>query len=96
MSNRLSYASSPDSDVDMRPGMFDDDDDSPPVRRKMIRSSSDPSIATGENVPGIPPYPAPPNYRRDHRPVSTGVSNFQHVSVFGISHHSIRQTLQKW
>ena len=39
-----------------------------PVRgRRLIRSSSDPSIATGENVPGIPPYPDPPVYQRGGR-----------------------------
>lgn len=74
MSNRLSYASSPESDLDNRPGYDDDDDEMSPVvpRRKLIRSSSDPSIATNENVPGIPPYPNPPNYRRDRdgKPVS--------------------------
>ena len=90
MTNRLSYASSPDSDLDLRPGsrMYDDDDlynplytthnappqggtqapDAGPVRgRRLIRSSSDPSIATGENVPGIPPYPAPPTYQQRPR-----------------------------
>ncbi len=46
--------------------MYDEDEEPSPIpRRKLIRSSSDPSIATGENVPGIPPYPAPPSYRRD-------------------------------
>ena len=98
MSNRLSYASSPDSDLDMRPGskLYDDDEDNAmypmhnnagfggpvsqgPVRgRRLIRSSSDPSIATGENVPGIPPYPAPPTYQqkrgRESRVMNTAVS----------------------
>ena len=96
MSNRFSYASSPDSELELRPGsrLYDDDDysmypsvplhpgshhqDRAPVRgRRLIRSSSDPSIATGENVPGIPPYPAPPMYHqrspREPRAVSTAV-----------------------
>ena len=67
MSNRLSYASSPESDNEMLPGgIYDEDDQPSPIpRRKLIRSSSDPSINTGDNVPGIPPYPAPPSYHRD-------------------------------
>ena len=67
MSNRLSYASSPESDNEMLPGsMYDDDDQPSPIpRRRLIRSSSDPSINTGDNVPGIPPYPAPPSYHKD-------------------------------
>ena len=75
MSNRLSYASSPESDLDLRPDSnYDDDDEmSPAPRRKLVRSSSDPSITTADNVPGIPPYPAPPNYRREHRAVSGAV-----------------------
>ena len=72
MSNRLSYASSPESDLDLRPGsLYDDDDEpSPPPTRRLVRSSSDPSIATNENVPGIPPYPAPPHYNQPRSPQS--------------------------
>ncbi|XP_013406126.2 tight junction protein ZO-1-like isoform X4 [Lingula anatina] len=69
MTNRLSYASSPESDLDLsRPvSMSDEEDGTPPARKKLVRASSDPSIATGENVPGIPPYHAPPSYTRDYR-----------------------------
>ena len=75
MGHRLSYASSPESDVEMRSHSFygdGDDDDVMPAPRghRMVRSSSDPSINTADNVPGIPPYPAPPNYNRDPRYVS--------------------------
>ncbi len=82
MNNRLSYASSPESDGEMRPNsMYEDDDDdepSPIPKRKMIRSSSDPSINTQENIPGIPPYPAPPNYHRD-RQVSNRLVGHSHM-----------------
>ena len=76
MSNRLSYASSPESDAEMRShSMYDDNDASPtPVRRPMVRSNSDPSIATLENIPGIPPYQAPPSYMREGKHVSIGGS----------------------
>ena len=89
MSNRLSYASSPESDLDLRPGsMYGDEEDASPVpRRKLVRSSSDPSIATGENVPGIPPYPAPPNYHQDFRPVRPQIklqSAMVHCELFQI------------
>jgi len=54
--------------------MYDDNDASPtPVRRPMVRSNSDPSIATLENIPGIPPYQAPPSYMREGKHVSIGV-----------------------
>ncbi len=81
MSNRLSYASSPESDTEMMTSpphggaAFEDDDPpspgpAPPRRHhpRLVRSSSDPSVNTGDGVPGIPPYPAPPSYHRD-RPV---------------------------
>ncbi len=96
MNNRLSYASSPESDGEMRPNsMYEDDDDdepSPIPKRKMIRSSSDPSINTQENIPGIPPYPAPPNYHRDrqvsnsHIPGTRKWLTFQPPLQFGFSH----------
>ena len=35
----------------------DDFDLSSVLRPRLIRSSSDPSINTGQNIPGIPPYP---------------------------------------
>ncbi|XP_061190159.1 tight junction protein ZO-1-like isoform X3 [Saccostrea echinata] len=42
----------------------DDFDASPKHKKRLIRSSSDPSINTTDRVPGIPPYPAPPSYHR--------------------------------
>ncbi len=86
MSNRLSYASSPESDGEIKThSLYDDNDASPtlvrrpnasptPVRRPMVRSSSDPSIATVDNIPGIPPYQAPPSYLGEARHVSVAMS----------------------
>ena len=77
MSNRLSYASSPESDVELaRPSSMytqEVDDLSPLMYRRMQRANSDPSLATQENIPGIPPYPTPPIYNRGpvHRQVKT-------------------------
>lgn len=72
MSHRLSYASSPDSDMESRPQSLYGEDDMVPGRgqRRLVRSSSDPSINTHDNVPGIPPYPAPPSYNRGYNQVS--------------------------
>nr|QRF78342.1 ZO1 [Phoronopsis harmeri] len=66
MSNRLSFLS-PESELDLRPSAITDDEKTPPQKRKLLRATSDPSIATGDNVPGIPPYQAPPTYHRDFR-----------------------------
>lgn len=95
MSNRLSYASSPESDIEMRVSMYEDEDDepSPGMRRRLMRSSSDPSINTGENIPGIPPYPAPPSYGRGHpahapmyqQPYGGHHYPYGHVSLFLVS-----------
>ena len=63
--NRLP-ATSPESDVEY--GRTDDDEMVKP--RRLVRSSSDPSLAVQENIPGIPPYPNPPGYPRDDRMVS--------------------------
>ncbi|KAJ8311679.1 hypothetical protein KUTeg_011034 [Tegillarca granosa] len=61
MASRLSIAASRESDVDLsRP--LDDFHLSPTNKKRMVRSSSDPSINTTEKIPGIPPYPAPPSY----------------------------------
>ncbi|XP_071115838.1 tight junction protein ZO-1-like isoform X7 [Haliotis cracherodii] len=61
MPARLSYAS-PESELDLhRP--YDDFDVSPIQKKRLVRSSSDPSVNTAEHgIPGIPPYPAPPSY----------------------------------
>ena len=66
MPNRLSMAGAPESELDLtRPS--DDLDTSPMQKKRLVRSSSDPSINTGDRVPGIPPYPAPPGYQRDSK-----------------------------
>ncbi|XP_076439288.1 tight junction protein ZO-1-like isoform X2 [Babylonia areolata] len=63
MPNRLSIAAAPDHELDLaRPA--DDLDISPMQRKRLVRSSSDPSINTADRVPGIPPYPAPPGYQK--------------------------------
>lgn len=102
MSTRLSYASSPESDTEMMPGGVYEDDEQPspsPPRRKLIRSSSDPSINTGDNVPGIPPYPAPPSYHRDKVLVflfNFGFSNSEFtICVFYISKFCTRLFISK-
>ncbi|KAK7096581.1 hypothetical protein V1264_005859 [Littorina saxatilis] len=62
MPNRNSMAAAPDSEFDLaRPS--DDLNLSPTQKKQLVRSSSDPSINTGDRVPGIPPYPAPPGYK---------------------------------
>ncbi|KAL8584046.1 hypothetical protein ACOMHN_022386 [Nucella lapillus] len=64
MPNRLSIATAPDHELDLaRPA--DDLDISPMQKKRLVRSSSDPSVNTADRVPGIPPYPAPPGYRQD-------------------------------
>ncbi|RWS31853.1 tight junction protein ZO-1-like isoform X1 [Leptotrombidium deliense] len=58
MTSRLSYASSPESDLDLvNDSKVDDDDCSP----RLVKASSDPSIATADDVPcgsfgNLPPY----------------------------------------
>ncbi|XP_033725435.1 tight junction protein ZO-1-like isoform X4 [Pecten maximus] len=63
MSNRLSFAPSQQSELDLsRP--VDDLDLSPMHKKRLVRSSSDPSVNTTDRIPGIPPYPAPPAYHK--------------------------------
>ena len=85
MSNRLSYASSPESDNEFgwpAANGPEPKDNSPPLpRKKLVRSSSDPSVATAENIPGIPPYPDPPSYPREHRD-QTQVRWHQNIKVW--------------
>ncbi|XP_066996452.2 tight junction protein ZO-3 isoform X2 [Anabrus simplex] len=61
MTSRLSYASSPESDLDLSPEPRGSGAPVPPPGpSRLVKSSSDPSIATQEdNVPG---YSAPPPY----------------------------------
>ncbi|XP_064596202.1 tight junction protein ZO-1-like [Liolophura sinensis] len=61
MTSRLSFVASPESDLDL--SRTHDVDTLPRFHGSkpgLVRSSSDPSIATVEKVPGIPPYPSPP------------------------------------
>lgn len=62
MSTRLSMAAGADSDFEA-PRPRDDFDVSPIRKKTLMRSSSDPSVNTHENIPGIPPYPSPPTYK---------------------------------
>lgn len=62
MTNRIAYGGR-ESDLDIsRP--LDDLDLSPTHKRRLVRSSSDPSVNTTDKIPGIPPYPDPPRYQR--------------------------------
>ena len=74
MSTRLSYAATAgggggaDSDMeqsrrDLSPGQGSPMGPGLKPGGRMVRSSSDPSINTQENIPGIPPYPSPPTYK---------------------------------
>ncbi|KAH9508486.1 hypothetical protein Btru_055324, partial [Bulinus truncatus] len=67
MSNRLSIAGAADSDHDL-PRPRDDLYASPIRKKQLMRSSSDPSVNTQENIPGIPPYPSPPTYKNQKIP----------------------------
>lgn len=61
MTSRFSYASSPESDLDLSPEPRPGLQQSRP--RGLVKSSSDPSIATQDDIPSYtapPPY-APPN-----------------------------------
>ena len=42
----------------------------PAAHRRLVRSSSDPSVGTMDKIAGIPPYPSPPLYTHDFRKVS--------------------------
>ncbi|XP_023220297.1 tight junction protein ZO-1-like [Centruroides sculpturatus] len=67
MTSRLSYASSPESDLDLttdtRPMSLQARSTSPPgAERHMVKASSDPSIATQEDMGGLPGYSQLPPY----------------------------------
>ncbi|GFS16937.1 tight junction protein ZO-1 [Elysia marginata] len=79
MSTRLSYAAAAgggggaDSDMeqsrrDLSPGHGSSLGQGLKPGGRMVRSSSDPSINTQENIPGIPPYPSPPTYKNQRIP----------------------------
>lgn len=61
MTSRFSYASSPESDLDLSPEPRSGGQRSRP--RGLVKSSSDPSIATQDDIPSnnAPPPYAPPN-----------------------------------
>lgn len=64
MSTRLSMVASPETEHALnRP--VDDMDTLPLKQVPLMRSSSDPSVATADRIPAIPPYPSPPSYKRD-------------------------------
>ncbi|CAI9739572.1 junction ZO-1-like isoform X4 [Octopus vulgaris] len=63
MSTRLSMVASPETEQALnRP--VDDIDTLPIKTAPLMRSSSDPSIATIDRIPAIATYPSPPNYKR--------------------------------
>ncbi|XP_059173109.1 tight junction protein ZO-1-like isoform X2 [Physella acuta] len=74
MSTRLSMAAGADSDFEA-PRPRDDFDVSPMRKKTLMRSSSDPSVNTHENIPGIPPYPSPPTYKNQKLPPDSKYSN---------------------
>lgn len=73
MASRLSFAGPRESEQDLS-RRHDEFDYSPKHRQRLVRSSSDPSVNTMEKIPGIPPYPAPPSYRK---PSSVSVAPYQ-------------------
>lgn len=83
MTSRLSYASSPESDLDLSPeprcavppGSAAPPPGAGPGPPRLVKSSSDPSIATQEDG-GVPGYSAPPPYSASnhYRQVSVWVS----------------------
>ncbi|XP_056002920.1 tight junction protein ZO-1-like isoform X18 [Ostrea edulis] len=69
MGSRIGYSSGQENEPSTpTKAPKDDFDASPKHKKRLVRSSSDPSINTTDRVPGIPPYPAPPSYHRS--PVS--------------------------
>ena len=81
MTSRLSYASSPESDLDLSPeprcavppGSTAPPPGPGPGPPRLVKSSSDPSIATQEDG-GVPGYSAPPPYSPN--------SHYKQVSVY--------------
>ncbi|CAC5411802.1 TJP1 [Mytilus coruscus] len=71
MNSRLSFAGPRESEQDLTRHR-DEFEFSPKHRPRLVRSSSDPSVNTMEKIPGIPPYPAPPSYRKPSSPTSPG------------------------
>ena len=63
MASRLSYAAGRENDNEAF-SPRDDFELSPKHKKRLVRSSSDPSVNTTDKIPGIPPYPAPPSYHR--------------------------------
>lgn len=65
MTSRLSYASSPESDLELSPAPALPGTLGPPIR---LKSSSDPSIATQDDTTAPPPYST--NYQVSARPLN--------------------------
>ena len=66
MPSGFSVAVSPDPDADGTQ-TADAHDSSSTVTKPLARSSSDPNMSVPDPVPWVPPYPAPPMYRRDEQ-----------------------------
>jgi tight junction protein 1 len=83
MTSRLSYASSPESDLDLSPeprcavppGSTAPPPGPGPGPPRLVKSSSDPSIATQEDG-GVPSYSAPPPY--------SSSNHYKQVSVYSV------------
>lgn len=91
MTSRLSYASSPESDLDLtndtRPMSLQARSTSPPgAERHMVKASSDPSIATQEDMGGLPGYSQLPPYSALSRTRQEPPSSINHLSQELINH----------
>ncbi|KAK3595448.1 hypothetical protein CHS0354_003441 [Potamilus streckersoni] len=84
MTNRLSFVTAHESDLDLGRHLGDRENSSPVYKKRLVRSSSDPSINTTDRVPGIPPYPEPPKYNRSPKtpPPHGSYGNYQDIGTF--------------
>ncbi|KAL3885385.1 hypothetical protein ACJMK2_025454 [Sinanodonta woodiana] len=84
MTNRLSFVTAHESDLDLGRHLGDRVDSPPMYKKRLVRSSSDPSINTTDRVPGIPPYPEPPRYNRSPKtpPPHGSYGNYQDIGTF--------------
>lgn len=86
MTSRLSYASSPESDLDLAADPRGDPDDRSSPR--LVKASSDPSIATAEDAPAAMNtfgYPPPYSNRHSNKQVLFNFINCVHSFI---THHS--------
>nr|CAD7594071.1 unnamed protein product [Timema genevievae] len=81
MTSRLSYASSPESDLDLSP-----EPRAPLPPSRLVKSSSDPSIATQEDTG--PGYTAPPPYSPNNHPYKQNFDSHNGVLLPPDHHHS--------